>query len=214
MRDIELLNPKRLAVVLVDLQRGYCDPNSDAAQKLKWDVSDADRICRAHVPFLKSLRKILPPEKIIWLRMEEAPETYAPNTSYGPHCAKDFVSLCVRGTAGHDYHMVHPGPNEPQFLKFHFSGFNNKDFGSHLEKTGVTQLAFTGVVSSRCVNATVVTASALGYECLLIKDLISGPKSLQLEMAEHEKMTTFFYAQSISADKFLSELTTKDSKCS
>jgi nicotinamidase-related amidase len=206
MRDITSIDFDKIAVVLVDLQRGYCDPSSDAAIKLNWDVQDANRVCQAHVPFLAALRTTLRPAQIIWLRMEEAPETYAKNTSYGPHRANDFVSLCVRGTPGHDYHIIQPAPEEAQFLKFHPSGFSNKNFRAYLEDHEIKQLAFTGVVSSRCVNATVVAASALGYECVLINNLISGPTEHQIEMNEHVKLTTFFYAQAVESDRFLNHL--------
>jgi nicotinamidase-related amidase len=207
MRDIRNLNPEKVAVVLVDLQRGYCDPNSDCAQLLGWDVKDADRVCRDHIPFLASLRQLLPSKQIIWLKMEEAATTYAPNAAYGPHLGDEvFAPLCVRGTSGHEFHVVIPVEGEPQFLKFHPSGFSNKEFRNYLEANGITQLVFTGVVSSRCVNATVVTASSFGYECVILNDLISGPTKLADEMREHEKVTTFFYAKPMKADDFIQYL--------
>lgn len=207
MRDIRNLNPGKVAVVLVDLQRGYCDPNSDCAQLLGWDVSGADQVCRDHVPFLAALRQLLPPSKIVWLRMEEAAETYAPNAAYGPHLGDDvFAPLCVRGTPGHDFHIVSPAEGEPQFLKFHPSGFSDRAFRDYLEEIGATQLVFTGVIGSRCVNATVITASSLGKDCVMLTDLISGPAKLADEMREHEKVTTFFYAQPLSANDFIQHL--------
>lgn len=207
MRALERMDHKKIAVVLVDLQRGYCDPASDFAIKMGWDVSDADRVCREHVAFLESIRKILPPEQIIWLKMEEADDTFAANMAYGPGLSRGtFVPLCVRGTSGHDFHIVQPAPFEPQFLKFHFSGFHSEEFRNYLPMHGITQLAFTGVLRSRCVNATVIAASSLGYECILVDDLVSGPSNLQVEMQEHGKMTNFFYAQPIQSADFIERL--------
>lgn len=204
MRSSELINLQKIALVLVDLQRGYCDPHSDMARLLGWDVSDADKICHAHVPFLEAVRKLLPPKRILWLKMEEAEATLAENMAYGPHLGADvFVPLCVRGTPGHDFHIVQPAAGEPQFLKFHFSGFHSEEFRDHLKREGITQLAFTGVIRSRCVNATVIAASALGYECVLIDDMISGPRNLEIEMQEHGKLTKFFYAPPVQSGDFL-----------
>ncbi len=208
MQNIERLNPEKLAIVVVDLQRGYCDPTSDAAQKLKWDVSDAERVCQAHLPFLARLRRLIPAKRIIWLKMEEAAGTFAPNMHYGPHRTEDFAPLCVRGTTGHDYHIVSPTPEEPQFLKYHFSGFNNPDLHAYLQKEGISQLAFTGVVASRCVNGTLIAATSLGYECILIEDLVSGPMTYKTEMDAHLKMTTHFYALPLNSNRFLDYLET------
>ena len=112
----------------------------------------------------------------------------------------------MRGTPGQEFHVVAPVKDEPQFLIFHPSGFSNKEFRDYLEVNELTQLVFTGVVGSRCVNATVVTASSLGYECVMLNDLISGPAKFTDEMREHEKLTTFFYAQSIKANDFIRRL--------
>ena len=212
MRTPALIDPARIAVVLVDLQRAYCDPASDAAARLGWEVSAAEQVCRAHGPFLESLRALLPPERILWLAMEESPITYATNTAYGPALAPDptrnsFVALSIRGTPGHDFYLVRPAANEPVFLKVHPSGFSNLDFRLHLDAYQITQLALTGVIGSRCVNATAITASSLGYQCLWIGDLIDGPAHLALEMKEHLKVTTFFYASLISSQDFVDLLT-------
>lgn len=137
--------------------------------------------------------------------MEEKAETYASNTFYGPH-RKEFVELCVRGTKGHDYHVVRPEKGEAEFLKFHPSGFSSKDFSRYLEEHGITQLVLTGVITSRCLNATVVAGSALGYECVIVEDLTAGPSHLSDEITQHLNLTCAFYAQRVSSGQFISKM--------
>jgi nicotinamidase-related amidase len=173
--------------------------------KLGWDVRDADRVCHAHAGFLAELRQLLPAERIIWLKMEEAALTYAANTVYGPG-HKDFVELCVRGTEGHDFHVISPMAGEAVFLKFHPSGFSNLDFANYLKEKGIMQLVFTGVLQSRCVNATLITASSMGFECVALVNLLAGPAHLADEMKEHAKLTRFFYALDLNSKDFLARL--------
>jgi nicotinamidase-related amidase len=207
MRNLSNLDWSKCALVVVDLQKGYCDPASDAAQRLGWDVAAAEEVCRAHVGFLNEVRKLLPPKQIIWFQMEEAAHSMAPNMHYGPERGDDvFVPLCVRGTAGHDFHIVSPAPDEPVFQKFHNSGFSNPEFRQHLADNKLTQLVTTGVVTSRCVNSTIVAASALGFENAVITGLVAGPAKLKTEMDEHLKVTTFFFAMPLTPEAFLDRL--------
>jgi nicotinamidase-related amidase len=215
MRSIELLDPSRAAALIIDLQRGYCDPMSDAARgPLGWDVTGADAVCRLHVPYVTELRTLLPPERIVWSQMEESPETYAPNNSYGAtgDRAHEFVPLCVRGTPGHDFHIVAPSPGEHRVFKVQHSIFSSHtpeaaSLDGYLKRLGVSQLIFSGVLLSRCVNASVLVASNyLGYECVLLSDLTGGPKHLEAEMAEHLQTTGFFYANVRTSAEVLAQL--------
>jgi len=215
MRSLDLLKPDSAAAIIIDLQRGYCDPNSDCAIRLKWDVTTADKVCHAHAPYLESLRKILPPNRIVWSQMEEAADTYASNNAYGAtgDLASEFVPLCVRGTPGHDFHIVKPAEGEKVIFKVQHSIFSchtpdAAGLAEYLKSLGVSQLVFSGVVASRCVNASVIVASNyLGFECVLLSDLVTGPKHLEVEITEHLKTTNFFYANTRTAEEVLKQLT-------
>lgn len=214
MRSLLLLNPSKLAVVLIDLQKGYCDPQSDCAVKLGEDVSKSDAVCKKTEKFLLKLRKVLPSDRILWVQMEEADTSLAVNLRYGPGSddtkeEHKFIPLCVRGTPGHDFHIVKPIPGEPIFQKFHFSVFHSLEFRDYLQANGITQLAFLGVIGSRCVNASILAASSLGYECILLKDLVACAKNQRREMKEHLAITTFFYALELSSKEFLQALREK-----
>lgn len=203
MLSIETLDPQRTALVIVDLQRGYCDPTSDCATKLKWDVQHAEDICRRHLPFLARLRTILPSSHIIWFQMEEHPATFAPNLHCGGTAIPLDETLCVRGTPGHDFHLVAPEKGEAVFQKFHYNGFHCAAFRDYLDQHGFTQLVFTGVVGSRCVYSTLMSASERGYSCFVLPDLIGGPGALRQEIETYMNVATQFYARSLASEEFL-----------
>lgn len=116
-------NPETTALLVIDLQRGYCDPSSDCAVKLGWDVSAADKLCHDAVDFIDQARLHLPAHNIIWTQMSEAKglRGYASNSPYAE--SEDFVELCVEHTRGHGFHVVKPEFGEARFLKNHPSAF-------------------------------------------------------------------------------------------
>jgi nicotinamidase-related amidase len=181
-----VLDPKKTALVIIDVQKGYCKAGSDCTQPpLNWDVSAADNVCRAHIDFLTAVRTILPPENIIWTRMEETRSTYANNSPYRE--SEYFVDLCVRGTEGHDYHLVEPQNGEVEMFKTHPSAFSvytsivqptaneGMDLHTYLQYLGVENVAGTGVIESRCVHSTFNGASERGYNCYALQDLMGAP---------------------------------------
>jgi len=105
-------NPETTALLIIDLEKGYCDPNSDMANApLNWDVSQADQLCHDAIGFINQTRRYLPAHNIIWTRMEEHQDSYAQNSPYYFDDER-FVDLCVRATEGYQYHLVAPNKDE------------------------------------------------------------------------------------------------------
>lgn len=220
-------NPVHTAVIIVDLQKGYCDPEGDAAMRLQWNCKPLDEACKRHVPFLKELRDVLQPDHIIWARMEERRETAPLNLP--ARVDPEFVPLCVRGTKGFEYHVVFPVEGEKEVFKTHPSAFHvdarlypvegkkgaNDSFrNSHgrlddyLKSIKVNVVAFTGVLGSRCVFGSIAGASILGYHCVCLDDLVAVPggDDFALEEATHHITRGLFYAYSMTSRDFLDVL--------
>jgi len=216
------MQQEKVAVAIIDLQAGYCaieGESADAVREMGWDTRPAHAVCERHLPFLAELRALLPASHIIWARMEEHENTLALNSPmrYMPN----FDRLCVRGTPGHDYHLVHPSDGEVEVFKTHPSifhkdacitspGTSHEGNGVHeyLQSLGVDTLVFTGVVGTRCVNASVIGASILGYNTLYLTDLsgVPGGAAFEAEAAAHEISRKLFYAWDATGQEFLSIL--------
>lgn len=203
MYSLESLDPAKLGLVIMDLQKGYCDPASDCATKIGWDVREAEAICEAHRSFLPQARKLLSPSRIMWFQMEEHPRSIAPNLRRSSGFLTEEESICIQGTTGHDFHLVQPATGEAVFQKFHPNGFTSAAFCDHLLRQGITQLAFTGVIGSRCVNATIISASERGFACMALTDLIGGPALFRQEMEIHLRVTTHLYALPLTAQEWM-----------
>lgn len=185
-------------------------------------------VCERHLPFLAELRTLLPPRQIIWTHMEEHEDTLAPNLPVYPNAGPR--RFCVRGTPGFDYHIVQPAQSEAEVLKFHLSAFH-KDAQIHivapdgtpankvessdavplhayLQNLGIDTIAFTGVFATRCVYASIVGASTLGYNCVCLSDLVGVPGGafFEREKETHDLTQNMLYSYALSSQEFLSGL--------
>jgi ureidoacrylate peracid hydrolase len=57
--------------------------------------------------------------------------------------------------------------------KHRLSGFWDNELDSVLRNLGITTLMFTGINLDRCLFATLMDASFLGYDCLVVEDATS-----------------------------------------
>ena len=228
------ISPATTALLVVDLQKGYCSPDSDAAcGVLKWDVRPMEELCQRTVPFVEKVREVLPAAHIIWARMEEHEGTMAKSLHMSSD--QDFVRLCVRGTPGFDYHIVEPKADETELFKTHYSAFhvgarahtigqNNKlvvsgmHKGRHysrpknlhgvLQMLGITTVATCGVLASRCVHGSEIGGTIFDYRVIHLSDYVAVPagKVFAREAKEHGLTRDLLYTPSITGAQFLAEL--------
>jgi nicotinamidase-related amidase len=226
-----VLNRSKTALLISDLQKGYCEVGGDIAKALGWDCSPLHEVCERHLSFLAEVRNLLPPEHIIWTHMEENEETLAPNLPMDRHA--DFHRLCLRGTLGFDYHLVAPEPHEREILKTHLSAFHKdarvraagsdafaptdskteKDdpapaLHAYLHEKGIDTIAFSGVFATRCVYANIIGGSTFGYNCICLSDLVAVPRSafFERERKAHDLTQNMLYSYPLSSQEFLSAL--------
>ena len=66
-------------------------------------------------------------------------------------------------------------PGDVVVLKSRFSGFADNELDSVLRNRAITTLVFTGINTDRCVLATLMDASFLGYDCIFVEDACATP---------------------------------------
>jgi len=82
----------------------------------------------------------------------------------------------VPGTHGAQTHAsVAPAAGEPVVVKHHPNSFLETELAAHLEGLGANRVAFCGMMTSMCVDATVRAASDRGLETLLLDDACAAP---------------------------------------
>src|SRR5262249_18628312 len=70
---------------------------------------------------------------------------------------------------------VGPAAGEPVIVKNHPNSFLETDLAERLEKLGASRVAFCGMMTSMCVDATVRAAADQGLDAVLVDDACAAP---------------------------------------
>ncbi|HWB56993.1 MAG TPA: cysteine hydrolase family protein [Gaiellaceae bacterium] len=82
----------------------------------------------------------------------------------------------VPGTPAAETHAsVAPGPGEAVIVKHHANALLETDLAEQLDAAGASRVAFCGMMTSMCVDATVRAAADHGIDALLIADACAAP---------------------------------------
>jgi nicotinamidase-related amidase len=92
------------------------------------------------------------------------------------HEEPDSDEWFVPGSRGAQTHeTVAPADDEPVIVKHHPNSFLDTDLAERLASLGASRVAFCGMMTSMCVDASVRAAADLGLEALLIDDACAAP---------------------------------------
>jgi nicotinamidase-related amidase len=171
------IDPAATALLVIDMQRDFCDPRGYAAQagldtaRLARAARNVKRVLDAaraagilvvhtregHLPDLSDCW----PEK---LRRSEA--AGAPIGSPGP-----LGRLLVRGEFGHDFiDELTPRAGEHVVDKPGYGAFYRTHLEALLQERGIGTLLLCGVTTEVCVHSTLREAVDRGYRCLTVGD--------------------------------------------
>jgi nicotinamidase-related amidase len=173
-------DPKRTALILIDMQRDFVEPGGFGEQ-LGNDVSQLRRVIKPLQRVLGVMRKAgytvihtreghrpdlsdCPPSKIARGRL-----------SCGIGDAGPMGRILIRGEKGHDIiDELKPEGDETVVDKPGKGAFFATDLDFILHNRGIESLVVTGVTTEVCVNTTVREANDRGYECLVLEDCVGS----------------------------------------
>ncbi|KAK4556247.1 hypothetical protein LTR86_006391 [Recurvomyces mirabilis] len=184
--------PESTALLIIDMQRDFLDPNGFGAIQCGNDEVFAS--VRSIVPRTKEiLRKVremgmhvlhtreghqpdlsdLPPAKR--LRQTSAPSGHH---TIGIGDQGPMGRLLIRGESGHDIiDDLKPHPGEVVIDKPGKGSFWDTTLHRALLARGITHLLIAGVTTECCVNTTFREAADRGFECCVLTDCTSGFES-------------------------------------
>lgn len=174
------LDPKRCALVVIDMQRDFVDPGG-FGEALGNDVS---LLRKAIAP----TRKVLDAARAQRMLVVHTREGHRPDLADLPRSKKlrgrlkagigdpgPMGRILVRGEYGHDIvDELKPAPGEPVVDKPGKGAFYATDLDSLLRNRGIAQLVVCGVTTEVCVNTTVREANDRGYDCLVLEDCVGS----------------------------------------
>jgi ureidoacrylate peracid hydrolase len=184
-------NPKQSAVIVVDMQNGYCSPGGYFSH-LGVDLSPFDRVVTAISRMVSISRDA--GIQVIWLQngwdaqLKEAGGAQSVNQLKGNSLRLMRERSDLRGKlltkGGWDYEIVDalkPDPGDIIVPKPRYSGFAGTALDSILRSRRIETLLVCGVATNVCVESTIRDAFFKEYFPVLIRDACyqAGPDFIQ-----------------------------------
>lgn len=184
-----VLDVARTGLVIVDMQNDFCTEGGWFAEKGA-DVGVPHRIVPALQKLLVAFRTASAP--VFWVNWGNRPDNadlppsllhagkpHGTGPGYGDTLASGQGPVLVRGSHGAAViNVLKAEPSDIFVHKTRFDGFIDNEFDSILRNRNITTLAFAGINTDRCVFATLIHASFLGYDCILIEDACETPSPI------------------------------------
>ena len=167
------LEPRRTALIVVDMQHGFLDPGEAL------EVPPARHIVPAIAALLEGFRaRRLPVAFTEFTYSPSVPllvgELHPEHQPAAPDAPRGFgrpSSNCLEGTeSARTIEALAPRPGEPVIRKRWYDGFAGTELDGALRARGVTSLVLTGTMTDICVLATVVGAFNREYRLSVVAD--------------------------------------------
>ena len=127
-----LIDPKKTAILVIDVQNDYCSEKGKIAKIKKLDVRPVQRIVPKLIEFVNIARNYNLP--IIFIRMIEDPKYMKENAKIKIQSFKVPVALCSPKTWGFEYFNIRPQKGDIEITKKSYDAFSNPKLLNFLKK--------------------------------------------------------------------------------
>ncbi len=195
------IDPTETALVVVDMQNGFCSDEGGLA-RAGVDIENQKAIIPNVRRLVDGCRAVGMP--IIWARQVHLPEDATKRRRRIPnHHDKRGITVCLRGTDDVEFVDGLVGAvlsDDHVFEKHRSSCFYNTNLETKLRMLGVQIVIVAGVNSSYCVDSTVRDAYFREFDVVVVRECVAGSfKDL------HEaflKNFDIFFGASFSLEEF------------
>lgn len=168
--------PGRTALLVVDMQRGFCDPGeamevprARAIIPRIRRLLDLFRARRLPVAFSEFVYAPSVPLLVGELHPEHRPTPAGERTGFGRPS-----SACLEGhPSAATVTELAPAPDELVVRKRHYDAFDGTPLDAALRSRGVSSLIVTGTMTDICVLATVIGAFNREYRVTVVEDAVA-----------------------------------------
>ncbi len=194
--ELELFHPQRTALIVIDLQNDYCDPEGHFARTGRAGDGAAAAIDR--------IAELLPVASSVGV-----PVVFTRNVYDQPFMSRAILDrrrlrgqseeFCIDGTWGAEFHRVSPGPDDYVVTKHRYGSFTGTNLGTILRSRGVDSLVLCGVKTNVCVETTAREGYMLDHNVLVLSDS-TATDSDDLQASTLENMRRYFGYVASTAD--------------
>lgn len=169
------IDPTETALVVVDMQNGFCSDQGGLAQA-GVNIDNQKAVIPNVRRLVEGCRAVGMP--IIWARQVHLPDDATKRRRRIPnHHDKRGITVCVRGTEDVEFvtglaEVVQP--DDHVFEKHRSSCFFNTNLETKLRMLGVQIVIVAGVNSSYCVDSTVRDAYFREFDVVVVRECVAG----------------------------------------
>lgn len=179
----DILSPEHTALIVVDMQRDFCDQDGLFAQAGR-DISSVRRI----IPHIKKLVKVFRGKRamVLFLQQVTLPGGRSDNDAWLAFKTRDGKSseYALLGSKGSEIiSELAPLPGEVVVQKYRPSGFHGTFLDQILRANGIRSVLITGTTTEGCVMATVLDASFHDYYTCVVSDAVASSVDKMQETA-------------------------------
>lgn len=171
------LDPRSTALLVIDMQRDFLDPDGYAA-RAGLDIS----LLREAIPGVAKMLRAARDASLLVIHTREAnaPDLSDVPPSFAEATARTGASVGAAGPLGRLLIRGEPGSSiidelapitgEIAIDKPGFSAFEGTALGAMLLARGIRQLILCGITTEVCVSSTLRTAIDRGFRCVTLRD--------------------------------------------
>lgn len=198
MTTEELLKKTKCAVIIVDVQNDFCDPNGSCAKKGN-DVSGVPAI----IPNIQNLIDVSHKNEmpVIFIQTIHTPETDC--DSWISRSGGKSVTTCRPNSWGIEFFSLKPEDKDIIVNKHRYSSFIHTRLETVLHTYKVETIIVCGVSSNVCVESTMRDGYMLDFNVIFAEDC-----SAAFSEAEHKTTITNIskYFGKVATSKEISEI--------
>jgi ureidoacrylate peracid hydrolase len=176
------LDPRHAALITIDVQNDFCNPEAPPARSQGRDVSMHMQMIDGIVELVERAR--LADVPVIHMQNIEAPWTMSEAMKEQRLRQKarratgkmnfDYP-LCAPGSFGADFFRITVEPQDVVIIKHRYSAFIGTQLDVVLRSTGRRSLVFCGGGTNLCLESSVRHAFMLDYYCVVVGDCSPTP---------------------------------------
>src|SRR5574341_1481625 len=190
--DGSVFAPQTSALLLIDMQNGYCHPDSEMAR-----TGPGTERQQAILPAVADLIQLARRSgmRVLWSKQVHFEgDVGRLGHRIAPHTAKRRFTPCLSGTWEVDFVAHLAGLVDPVdyvFTKHRASCFYETSLQAALRMMGVRTLVIAGVNTNFCVESTIRDAYFRDYDIVVIRDCVAG-SDVQLHEATLRNTELYF----------------------
>ncbi|MEW6408309.1 MAG: isochorismatase family protein [Patescibacteria group bacterium] len=181
---LKLFEPKKTAIINIDIQKDYCSKKSPLIKLLNISESNAEKIEKENIEIIKRIERFSDIGRkkgcaVIWTRMtENNNNNNSPQKIYENFSNKKPVKIALTNTDGFDFFNIFPKNEDFEIVKEHYNALSAEGLKKFLSDKKIENLILTGFTLSGCIRATAQGANELGIHVIVCEDLIGDFEEL------------------------------------